>query len=156
MRRIAILGASASIVAAAAIACTADRQAGAWKAGDEYEALLRVVERPTPLPGSAAPTADSVQVRLTVDSVRADSVFGRYSGRFADARLPVDDRVQSPKLFVGVVNDTSMLITLAPDVVDAELILTAPGGGTDVSGEWRRQSPMAFRGTFQLRKLSGT
>jgi hypothetical protein len=152
MRGFALVSA---IMAAAGIAsCSGVSDTGFWKPMTSYDLHLRVGERPSRLPGLPAPVTDSLHVRIMIDSLRGDSLFGRYEGRFDSLAVPVGDMGQSPALVAGGVQDSVFTLVLAPNVIDAELILSGslrPGVG---SGTWRKQSPVPYYGTFEVRQVA--
>lgn len=151
MRSLALV--SAIMTAAGIASCNRASETDFWKTMTSYDLHLSVGERPSRLPGLPPPATDSLHVRIMIDSLRGDSLFGRYEGRFDSLAVPVGDMGQSPALVAGGVQGSVFTLVLAPNVIDAELVLSGtllPGLG---SGTWRKQSPVPYYGTFKIRQM---
>ena len=143
----------ASIAVLALGHCSNRKRIEFWSANHAYDLYLRVNERPFSAPGTPRPATDSLHIRVWVDSIVGDSVFGRYNGRFDSLGIAAGDIGGTVSRMAGKTADSVFLLTIAPNVIDAELILSGSiqrGVGT---GTWEVRSPPAYGGAFELRKL---
>ena len=145
---------SAGLGSVCITSCTRSVESDFWKAGISYDLHFKVSERPARLPGVAMPATDSLHVQVTIDSIRGDSLFGRYVGRFDSLAVPVGDLGQSPQLVGGRAQADSFTLVLAPNVIDAELVASGKMRQEVGSGAWRKQSPLPYGGAFEIRKAN--
>jgi len=136
------------------VSCGRSTQDDFWKAGTNYDVHFSVTERAPRLPELPPPAADSLHGRLAVDSVRGDSIFGRYLGRLDSLGVPITEKGEDSAPIGGRVQGDSFTIVLAVNVVDGELTMQGTQRGRIGSGTWRRPAPPSASGTFEIRKVS--
>lgn len=136
------------------LSCGRSRQDEFWKAGTNYDVYFRVTERAPRLPELPPPAADSLHGHLAVDSVRGDSIFGRYVGRLDSLGVPITEKGDDSAPIGGRVQGDSFTVVLAVNVVDGELTMHGTQRAGIASGSWRRPAPPSASGTFEIRKVS--
>lgn len=142
----------AVIVVGGANGCRGSRENDFWQAPATYDLVLQVTDRPARLPNLPVPSTDSLHVAIMVDSLRGDSVFGRYKAHFDSLGVPVGDMGLSPAFISGRIERDSFTLVLAPNVIDAELVAGGTVVGGQAAGTWHRISPLPYRGRFQIRR----
>ncbi len=133
-------------------ACTSVSQTqNKWEAGDIQEVRLNVTRRsPVPLGfGQPTPPTDSVTVRLRVDSVVGDSLFGTYEANFGRAGMKVGRLTPGPQVFAGLQTDSTLKIELTPDS-------DATDAGLRMSGVWKEGSLVGSWMTEAFPRVWGT
>jgi len=108
-----------------------------WASGSSYDAILNP---PTDSAGRvmAPGFVDTMLVRLHVDSVSRDSVFGAYLVTVGDEQQLVRPSSGGTRRFAGVVRGDSCSIDLEPSVNDGRLRLRVTRTVTGYEGEWIR------------------
>ncbi len=135
------------------VSCAGASENGYWQGGAAYELQIMVYERPIRMPGIPAPMADSMRLFLTVDSVRGDSLFGKYEGPLDSLGILLrDDDTMMPQM-VGRVWADSFAILLDPAFLDGHLAFSGVLQEDVGRGLWRQMSPAAPAGAFALRKV---
>jgi hypothetical protein len=124
-----------------------------WVAPGEYDLQLVVTERGSMTPElqqAAVRTTDASTVRIHVDSMARDSVFGSYTpGDLHALGVMVGRATPGPQLFAGNVGKGRLSLTLSPDARDAGLILEGTSAREAGEGSWRVESG-ATKGRFQI------
>lgn len=136
----------------AVASCTRPSGSEYWHAGAAYDLQVVVLERPAQLPGTPLPTADSLRLLVTVDSVRADSLFGTYGGSLDSLGISLRDDDTIARRMVGWVSADSFVIVLDPAFLDGHLSFSGMVRDGVGRGLWRQVSPAAPAGGFEIRR----
>lgn len=120
--------------------------------GHTYQFRIRATSRPASVPELTAvigPVRDSITGALTVDSVRGDSVFGRY-----EAPLPLIGLFALPlagteQRFSARSEHNRLSIQLNPNVTDASVYFDGTARNGRIEGEWR-DAQSTRNGTFTI------
>jgi hypothetical protein len=93
---------------------------------------------------------DTSIVRVHVDSMTRDSIFGSYTpGNLHALGVMVGRATPGPQLIAGTVGAGRLSLTLSPDARDAGLILEGTSAGDAGEGSWRVESG-ATKGRFHI------
>ena len=124
-----------------------------WHRGERYSLGIAVTGRGLLVPelrDALRPSADSLIFSLSVDSVRADSAFGRWCGDLRALGIsPRGVPVTSAMPFVASFESDSIFINMFPGLIDAQFYLIGRHQGADVAGTFNDVSPHVV-GTFRI------
>lgn len=134
------LKALAAIVGVIALGCSTQQSGTFWEAGKQYEVRLAGATQDGGTLRDTSGTADTLRVRVSVDSIRGDSLFGTYEGDFRRFRLMVGRASPGPQYVAGRVTDGSFALELTPDATDAGLLLAGTVSAGSVGGEWHTEA----------------
>lgn len=137
---------------AASIGCAPENPANFWSVGAQYELSIAVTERPAQLPGLPRQLVDSLRVVLSIDSVNADSMFGRYAEALDPLGVSIGDGTIGPQLVAAHVSSDSFTLVVAPNVIDAQVVMTGALQNGIGTGAWRQLAPDGPSGTFVIRR----
>ncbi len=124
-----------------------------WQAGASYELRIAVNERPAHLPSVPAPATNSLRVVVSIESASADSLFGRYSDGLDSLGVMVGDGSIGPQLVAIHAQADSFTLVLAPNVMDAQVVMTGTVRDDIGTGAWRQLAPAAPAGSFEVRRV---
>lgn len=133
--------------------CQRSQTQAFWVAPGDYDLQLVVTERGSLTPElqrAVGRVTDTSTVRVHVDSMARDSVFGSYTpGNVHALGVMVGRATPGPQLFAGIVGDGRLSLTLSPDARDAGLVLEGTSAGDAGEGSWRIESG-ATKGRFRI------
>jgi hypothetical protein len=125
-----------------------------WRQGTTYDLTLRVRQRAPRMPSLPPVVADSLHGRFTLDSIRGDSLFGRYAGHLDSLDVQMYEDSTTPIHVAGRLSRDSLTMSIGVNVIDAELLLDGTWGDTAATGVWFRHAPPSVNGDFSMRRLS--
>lgn len=129
-----------AIAIAATLGCSTQQSGAFWEAGQQYEVRLAGSFRDGGGLRDTSGAADTPRVRVMVDSIRGDSLFGTYEGDFRRFRILVGRASPGPQYVAGRVGNDSFALELTPDATDAGLLLAGTVNGGAASGEWHTEA----------------
>lgn len=153
MQTRAVRGLVCAVALAAGVGCERARSSEYWHAGANYELRILVEERPSQLPGAPVPPADSLRLVIAIDSSLSDSLFGRYEGELDSLGVFTGDRTLGPQLVAMRTWPDSFTLVLAPNVMDAQVVMAGRVRDGVGSGTWRQLAPAAPAGTFSVSRI---
>ena len=130
----------AAVASVATLGCSTQQSGAFWEAGQQYEVRLAGSPKDGGVLRDSAGASDTLRVRVAVDSIRGDSLFGTYEGDFRRFRLMVGRASPGPQYVAGRVGDGSFALELTPDATDAGLLLAGIVSGGSASGEWHTEA----------------
>jgi hypothetical protein len=124
-----------------------------WISGSTYEVALVTTERYSKGPFTG-PLRNHAQLRLRVDSIRGDSIYGTYEADFRGFGIVVGSAPTGSQPFSGELRADSVHLELSPNeyATDAGLVMT--GGRTEagIEGVWMTEAVPRVNGTFRLNR----
>lgn len=133
--------------------CQRSQTQALWVAPGDYDLQLVVTERGrlTPeLQQAVGRMTDTSIVRVHVDSIARDSVFGSYTpGNLHALGVMVGRATPGPQLIAGTIGAGQLSLTLSPDARDAGLVLEGTSDGDAGEGNWRVESGTT-KGRFHI------
>ena len=135
------------------VGCGGARADEYWQSGSSYELRIIVEQRPSPLPGVPVPPSDSLRLVIALDSAMSDSLFGRYEGALDSVGVFTGDRTIGSQLVAMRTWPDSFALVLAPNVMDAQVIMSGRVRDGVGAGTWRQLTPAAPAGRFSVSRI---
>ncbi len=141
------------VAAAAFFACTSSESERFWQVDADYEVWIADSERPVRSAEQPEPATDSMRVRMSPDSVGRDSLFGRYSRTLDSLGVSIGDGFPEAQEIALLESGDSFSLVFAPNVIDAQVVMSGKLRNGTGSGSWRQLGPASPAGVFTVRKL---
>jgi hypothetical protein len=123
-----------------------------WTTGATYDVYFKATHRVARVSELPRPATDSLHGRMTLDSVRSDSVFGRYLGRLDSLGLPVSDKDATSERIGGRIDENSFSLVIPFRALDAEVTLRGKIQGGVATGSWMGPVSPADSGVLEIHK----
>lgn len=136
----------------AMVACRPAPSSDFWATNQEYELRIAMTTRPVRL-SNLPPIDDSVALSISFDSVNADSMFGRYGEGLERIGMPINDGGLGPQMVSVRMAGDAFTLTLAPNVLDAMVVMEGHVRQGVGYGTWKPIAPSSAAGTFVMRKV---
>lgn len=143
-----------AIVAIAALASCRPEAHGFWIPGASYDVQLKATYRVKRIPELPRAATDSLRNRMIIDSVRSDSVFGRYLGRLDSLGLPVREGGVIWERIGGQIGRDSFTLVVPFLALDAEVTLRGKIRLGIAAGSWIGPVSLPDSGLFEIRRSS--
>lgn len=150
--KLRLLTCCTGVIAIAGLANCKPASGGFWTPGASYDVQLKATHRVPRIPELLRPATDSLHGHMVIDSVRSDSVFGRYLGRLDTLGLTVSETGVTSERIGGAINGDSFTFVMPFRALDAEVTLHGKIQGGIATGSWIGPVSLADSGLLEIRK----